>query len=68
MKVEEAIGLAAGKVWHYLDRVGEATPRQISRETGLSEKELQRAIGWLAREGKLQFRLEGRREWISLKK
>ncbi len=66
-KGEEAIGLAAGEVWRYLHRKGEATPSKIAKETGLSEKEVQRAIGWLAREGKLEFHLEGRREILRLR-
>lgn len=67
MNVEKAIGLAAGEVWRYLHRVGEATPNRIAKETGLSDKEVQRAIGWLAREGKLEFHFKGRREILRLK-
>lgn len=62
----EEIGLAAGQVWHCLDRVGEASPSKLEAETGLSSKEVQRAIGWLAREGKLIIVRDGRTEVFKL--
>lgn len=62
----EEIGLAAGKIWHCLERVGEASPSKLEAETGLNSKEVQRAIGWLAREGKLIIEREGRTEVFRL--
>ncbi|MFN3919760.1 MAG: winged helix-turn-helix domain-containing protein [Methylohalobius sp.] len=62
----EEIGLAAGKIWHCLDRVGEASSSKLEAETGLNSKEVQRAIGWLAREGKLIIERDGRTEVFRL--
>lgn len=62
----EEIGLAAGKVWHCLERVGEVSPSKLEAETGLNSKEVQRAIGWLAREGKLIIERDGRTEVFRL--
>lgn len=62
----EEIGTAAGKVWHYLNRAGEASPSKLSAETGLNSKEVQRAIGWLAREGKIMIETDGRTEVFRL--
>ncbi|WP_460036117.1 winged helix-turn-helix domain-containing protein [Methylothermus subterraneus] len=62
----EEIGLAAGKVWHCLDRLGEASSTKLEAETGLNSKEVQRAIGWLAREGKLIIERDGRTEVFRL--
>lgn len=62
----EEIGLAAGKVWHCLNQLGEASPSKLEAETGLNSKEVQRAIGWLAREGKLIIERDGRTEVFRL--
>jgi len=62
----EEIGLAAGEIWRYLDRHGEATPSRLAAATGLSAKEVQRALGWLAREGKLIIETDGRTEVFRL--
>lgn len=62
----EEIGLAAGEIWRYLNQHGEATPSRLAAVTGLSTKEVQRAIGWLAREGKLIIETDGRTEIFRL--
>jgi predicted RNA-binding protein (virulence factor B family) len=63
----ELIGDAAGKVWEYLDKNGPSSVSKISTETGVSKNDMQRAIGWLAKEGKLNVEMKGRTETISLK-
>ncbi len=63
----EEIGGAAGKIWKYLDKNGEASVSKITKETGLGKTEVQRAIGWLAKEDKLNFEINGRTETLSLK-
>ncbi len=62
----EEIGLAAGKIWQYLEKAGEASPSKLASATGLSSKEVQRAVGWLAREGKLIIETDGRTELFKL--
>ncbi len=62
----EEIGLAAGKIWHYLEKAGEASPSKLASATGLSAKEVQRAVGWLAREEKLIIETDGRTELFKL--
>ncbi|BCX80445.1 hypothetical protein MIT9_P0018 [Methylomarinovum caldicuralii] len=62
----EEIGLAAGEIWRYLNQYGEASPSKLASATGLSTKEVQRAIGWLAREGKLIIETDGRTEIFRL--
>ncbi|GAB6141408.1 hypothetical protein JCM14076_21370 [Methylosoma difficile] len=61
------IGDAAGKVWLYLDANGPSSVTKITSETGLGKNEIQRAIGWLAKEDKLDVELKGRIETLSLK-
>ncbi len=63
----ESIGIAAGKVWNYLNEYGPSSATKITKETKLDSKLVQRAIGWLAKEDKLQVEVKGRTETFSLK-
>ena len=54
------IGLNAGIVWHLLNNNERWTNCNLKEASGLSERDLDAAIGWLAREDKIDFnRLEG---------
>ncbi len=64
--MENTIGTAAGKVWKFLNINGPSSSTKIANETGLSKNEVQRALGWLAREEKIAFEQNGRTEIISL--
>ncbi len=61
------IGEAAGKLWAFLHEHGPSSPSKIEKESGLSRADLQRAIGWLAKEDKLLIAMNGRTETLSLK-
>lgn len=61
------IGAAAGKIWHYLEKHGPSSVTKIATETGLGKNEVQRGIGWLAKEDKLVIELKGRVETLDLK-
>jgi transcription initiation factor IIE alpha subunit len=50
------IGENAGKIWRLLFAEGELNTRYISEALNMEEKEVQSALGWLAREGKIQIR------------
>ena len=65
--MSETIGAAAGKIWEYLEENGSTSVTKVTKETELNRNEVQRAIGWLAKEGKLNFEMEGRTELLSLK-
>ena len=66
------IGLNAGIVWHLLNNNERWTYCKLREASGLSERDLDAAIGWLAREDKLVYRVEkkGRKniETVGLKK
>lgn len=48
------IGTNAGFVWKALDKSGRLSVKELKRETKIkTEKELFAAIGWLAKEGKI---------------
>ncbi len=52
----QSIGESAGIVWRLLDGDNRKWEYQeLKKATGLRDRELNAAIGWLAREGKIQF-------------
>ena len=61
------IGDAAGKVWDYLDKNGPSSVTKIATDTEISKNDMQRAIGWLAKEDKLEVEVKGRTETLWLK-
>jgi len=63
----DTIGTAAGVLWKYLDTNGASSATKITKDTNLDTKSVQRAIGWLSSEGKLNIEMKGRTETISLK-
>jgi predicted HTH transcriptional regulator len=63
----DVIGNAAGKIWEYLDKNGPSSVSKITTETGINKNDIQRAIGWLSKEGKLAIEMKGRAETLSLK-
>jgi len=65
--MSDSIGSAAGVVWEFLNSNGASSVSKLSKETALDTKLAQRAIGWLAAEGKLMFDMKGRTEVVSLK-
>jgi len=65
--MSDSIGTAAGQVWEYLNTNGPTSVSKVTKETGLSRNDVQRAIGWLAKENNLNCEMEGRTELLSLK-
>lgn len=65
--MRDTIGDAAGKIWHYLNENGDSSVSKVTTETGLGKNEVQRAIGWLLKEDKLNIETVGRAETLSLK-
>ncbi|KJV06237.1 winged helix-turn-helix domain-containing protein [Methylocucumis oryzae] len=61
------IGEAAGTVWQYLEQNGPSSVTKIATDTGIAKNDLQRAIGWLSKEDKLNIEVKGRTETIALK-
>ena len=51
----ETIGTWAGLIWNALNEADVLGSKQIKKVTKLKDKELYAAIGWWAREGKLNI-------------
>lgn len=49
------IGLNAGKVWQLLSDYTRWSYDSLKRKSGLKDKELGAALGWLAREDKIEI-------------
>ena len=49
------IGLNAGKVWQLLSDYAKWSYGALKKKSGLEDKELGAALGWLAREDKIEM-------------
>jgi hypothetical protein len=63
----DQIGLTAGSVWLYLSDNGATSLAALKKEIGGSADLVLAAIGWLAREEKLDFMVSGKTIKIALK-
>ncbi|MBN1153557.1 winged helix-turn-helix domain-containing protein [candidate division KSB1 bacterium] len=61
------IGELSGIVWRLLKANGEMTTAAIKKETNQSDFMVGAAVGWLAREDKLNFKKSARIIKVSLK-
>ncbi|HZX11705.1 MAG TPA: winged helix-turn-helix domain-containing protein [Acidobacteriota bacterium] len=65
--MKEKIGKTAGKIWDILQKEEEVAisrfPKMLDEKTSV----VQQALGWLAREDKIDYRQEANRTLISLK-
>jgi len=66
--MKDEIGTSAGKIWHLLREKDNVALSQLPKLLKESEALTYQALGWLAREGKLKYRTEGRNTFVSLAK
>lgn len=64
--MEEKIGEMAGKLWKMLNTRGELAITQIPKLIKEKDSISFMALGWLARENKLRFRIIGNKTLVSL--
>jgi hypothetical protein len=64
--VQERIGVTAGKVWQVLKKEEEADISRLPRMVSEKPVIVNQALGWLAREGKLEYREQGERLFVAL--
>lgn len=62
------IGIVAGEIWHYLDKHGEVSFSELVRGIGQPRDLSLMSVGWLAREGHVIVRTEGKDYRVSLRK
>lgn len=51
----QEIGAAAGLIWHYLNDNGPCTLAKLTKELGQPRDSVMQGVGWLAREGKVNY-------------
>lgn len=64
---ENMIGETAGKVWNYLQDHESASLASVEKAVRAPKPVFHMAVGWLAREGKVEFREENRTVRLSLR-
>jgi len=64
--MKETIGTSAGKIWRILNKSDEVAIPKLPKMLKESDTTTYQALGWLAREGKIEYRSEGRTTFVSL--
>jgi hypothetical protein len=64
--MKEKIGYVAGDIWHILKEREEVPTSQLPRILNERSVIVNQALGWLAREDKIDFRSEGAKTFVSL--
>ena len=62
----ESIGWVAGEIWSYLNEYGSVTLSKLAREIDSPRDLIMQGVGWLAREGKVQFEERPRSKILTL--
>ena len=62
------IGIVAGEIWHYLDEHSEAKFSTMAAGIGRPQELALMSLGWLAREGHVIVRQEGREFHVQLRR
>jgi hypothetical protein len=66
-RMQEKVGSAAGQIWKMLSAAkGPVNITDIPKKTRLSAQIAFQGLGWLAREGKLEYRQKGRSIYVCL--
>jgi hypothetical protein len=63
----QQIGEAAGAVWHALHENGPLTLAKLEKQLGVNRDLVMQAVGWLAREGKIEISESKRAKVVALK-
>jgi hypothetical protein len=64
--MKEKIGWTAGKVWETLRSNGEMNISQLPKKMKEKSVVVQQALGWLAREDKINYHIKGSKIYVSL--
>jgi hypothetical protein len=67
MTTVSSVGATAGKIWDYLEKHGRSSISAVEKGSSAPKREVQMAIGWLAREDKIELAEEKRTLYVWLK-
>jgi hypothetical protein len=65
--MKEQIGETAGRIWNTLREHQELSLSRIPKMVGEKEPLVYQALGWLAREDKVEYRTERNRTLVSIR-
>ena len=64
--MKDHVGKLAGQVWRFLGEAEVAELGQLSRKMKLKAQDAYQGLGWLAREGKVEYHRKGETVLVSL--
>ena len=64
--MKEQIGQTAGAIWKVLQTKDKLALSQVPKAINEKESLAFQAVGWLAREDKIEFRTEGKTTYVTL--
>lgn len=64
--MKEQIGQTAGAIWKVLQNKDKLALSQVPKAIKEKESLAFQAVGWLAREDKIEFRIEGKTTYVTL--
>ncbi len=65
--MREMIGQTAGKIWDTLNVENEISLTRLPKMVGERETVVYQALGWLAREDKIEYEQKGNRTLVSIR-
>ena len=63
--MRDQIGVTAGKIWRTLEAKGEQSLPQLPKLLKEKDATVYQGLGWLAREGKISYRTDKNRIFVS---
>ena len=64
--MKEKVIEAAGKTWRFLGQNGQTSVTQLAKSMHEKDELVFQALGWLAREDKIDYTIKNRRTFVSL--
>ena len=64
--MKEKVIATAGKTWRFLGQNGQINVRQLPKALQEKDEVVLQALGWLAREDKIDYTIKNRRTFVSL--
>jgi hypothetical protein len=64
--MKEKVIEAAGKTWRFLGQNGQTNVSQLAKSLKERDEVVLQALGWLAREDKIEYTVKNRRTFVSL--
>jgi len=64
--MKEHIGITAGAIWKILNEQDQVALSRLPKAVREKESVTYQALGWLARENKIEYKVEGKKTYVLL--